>query len=60
MANCEGCRHLHGCPATRWEPAEIWCELNNDPDECEDFEYYDEYLEFCKEQDAKLRGFEKA
>ena len=65
MSNCESCCHAKGCSATYFDPPEYWCELDrdefcDDDVECEGYEEYDEYLEYCKDYDAKLRGFEKA
>ena len=67
---CEHCRNAGGCNATRWDPPEWWCskereEFNNEGytdsgDECEEYSYYDEYMAYCEEYDARLRGFEKA
>lgn len=38
MTLCSDCIHYRGCPATRYEPAEHWCDLDCDEFDMEDDE----------------------
>lgn len=66
MCDCENCRWARHTNATYFDPPEDWCSLNRDEfyadeeEECEDYEYWDETLEYNSWYDAKLKGFEKA